>query len=191
MNDADYEKIKIRLGNIPNFAEKEYHPEQVRFYAKMTELIYKVLNTSTIRKFINEIIDHLNIKENIEIRIMRLPSRKSLVFEVENKLVGKQLHGRAWRDKPLIDIFPNLVFPDKFSRPKFSVKLRKFIFSGIVRGVIHEILHKSGLRDEDKVRKLTLQYYKEFQNKYLECFKKELKPLIREWMAFGEIIEQK
>ena len=187
MKYSKCERVRIRLASIPNFADKEYHHDQIKFYAKMTELIYKALIMNSIRSFINEVIRCLNIKEDIELRVMRLPSRRSRVIGINERgrIVGRQIYGRAWRNKPLIDIFPNLIFLE-LSCPSYNVRfrLRRIILNSVIRGVIHEILHKSGLKDENETKKVTEEYYETFRKRYLKQFDKEIKPLLREWYEF-------
>jgi hypothetical protein len=179
-------KITIRLAPIPDFAKDEYNPSQIEYYAKMTELVYRTLNLDSISDFSKELIAILNIREDVEVRIMRLPSHRSKVFGMDNrgKILDEQLHGRSWKNRPLIDVFPDRLFSDKLSKPFLSVGLRGFILNSSIRAIIHELLHKSGLNDETKVRELTEHYYRDFRRKYIQTFNDELKPLLKEWKQF-------
>ncbi|RJS83385.1 hypothetical protein CW709_01275, partial [Candidatus Bathyarchaeota archaeon] len=87
--------VKVRLASVPNFAEKEYHPDQIKFYEKMTELIYRALTLDSVYNFIKDLVQRLSIKGEIEIRVMRLPSYKSRIIGITNKgrIVDIQLHG--------------------------------------------------------------------------------------------------
>jgi hypothetical protein len=180
------EKITIRLAPIPDFAKDEYDPSQIEYYAKMTELVYRTLNLDSISDFLKELITILNIREDVEVRIMRLPSYKSKIFGIskKGKILDEQLYGRSWKKKPLVDIFPNRLFPDKLSKPFWSVGLRGLTLNSSIRAIIHELLHKSGLSDEKEVRELTEHYYKDFRRKYIQAFNDELKPLLTEWKQF-------
>ncbi|MCD6241682.1 hypothetical protein J7K27_09300 [Candidatus Bathyarchaeota archaeon] len=182
--------VKVRLASVPKFAECEYHPAQIRFYEKMTELVYKALNLNSVCNFIKELIERFSINEDIEVRIMRLPSYKSRIIGVTEKgrIIDEQLHGRSWKNKNLIDIFPNCHFPDKLSKPHWSVGLRGYILNSSIRALIHELLHKSGIHDEKEVRKITEQYYRQFRRKYLKQFDKELKPILKEWKEIEKSI---
>ncbi len=182
------EKITIRLASVPNFALNEYHQKQIEYYSRFTELVYKALSMASVDSFLKELGEILHISE-VEIRIMRLPSYKSKILGVskKGKILEQQLYGRAWKKKHLVDIFPNCLYPDNDSEPCWSVGLRGFVLNGSIRAVIHELLHKSGLNDETKVRELTEYHYKDFINKYLEIFNDEIKPLVKEWEKFEKL----
>ena len=62
--------VKFRLAAVPNFAEYEYHPHQIKFYEKMTELVYKALNLDSVHNFIKELAERLSTNKEIEVRIM-------------------------------------------------------------------------------------------------------------------------
>ncbi len=177
-------KITIRLASVPNFAPNDYQ-KQIEHYSKFTELVYRALNTDSVNDFLKELIGILGIDE-VQIRIMRLPSYKSYILGVtkKGKILEQQLYGRAWKKKPLVDIFPNCLYPEKKSEPFWSIGLRGFILNCSIRAVIHEVLRKSGLHDEAKVRELTKRHYKEFRSKYIQSFNEEIKPLVREWKKF-------
>jgi hypothetical protein len=179
-------KITIRLAPIPSFAKDEYHPDQIEYYAKITELVHKALNLDSVRDFLNELIEIRGISEDVEVRIMRLSSYKSKILGIDKKgkILDEQSYGRSWKKKPLVDIFPNRLFPDKLSKPSWSIGLRGLILNSSIRAIIHELLHKSGLNDEKIVRELTEHYYKNFRRKYIQTFNDELKPLLKEWKQF-------
>jgi hypothetical protein len=141
------------------------------------------LNLNSVSDFLKGLIVTLNIRKDIEVRIMGLPSFRSKIFGInkKGKILDEQLHGRSWKNKPLIDVFPDRLFPDKLSTPLLSVGLRGFILNSSVRAIIHEMLHKSGLNDETRVRELTEYYYKDFRRKQIQAFNDELKPLLKEW----------
>ena len=179
-------RITIRLAPVPDFAKDEYSPSQIEFYAKITDLIYRALNLDSVSDFLKELVVTLNIGKDIEVRIMRLPSYRSRILGIDKKgrILDEQLHGRSWNNRPLIDVFPDRLFPDKLSAPLLSIGLRGFILNSYVRAIIHEILHKSGLDDEMRVREMAEHYYKDFRRKQIQVFDDELKPLIREWKQF-------
>ena len=179
-------RITIRLAPVPDFTKDEYSPSQIEFYAKITELVYRALNLDSASDFLKGLVVTLNIRKDIEVRIMRLPSYRSKILGInkKGKILDEQLYGRSWKNKPLIDVFPDRLFPDKLSTPLLSVGLRGFILNSSVRAIIHEMLHKSGLNDETRVRELTECYYKDFRRKQLQAFNDELKPLLKEWKEF-------
>jgi hypothetical protein len=181
-------KITVRLASVPNFAQDEYHQKQIEYYSRFTELVYKALSIDSVDCFLKELVDILGIRE-VEVRIMRLPSYKSKMFGIskKGKILEQQLYGRAWKKKTLVDIFPNCLYPDKESEPFWNVGLRGFVLNSSIRAVIHELLHKSGLHDETKVRELTERYYKEFRIKHSQRFDEEMKPLVREWKKFEKL----
>lgn len=181
-------KITIRLASVPNFALNEYHQKQIEYYTRFTELVYKALSINSVDSFLKELVDNLGISE-VEVRIMRLPSYKSKIFGIskKGKILEQQLYGRAWKKNPLVDIFPNCLYPDKESEPFWNVGLRGFVLNSSIRAVIHELLHKSGLHDETKVRELTEHYYKDFRSKYIMMFNDEVKPLVKEWKKFEKL----
>lgn len=179
------EKITLRLASFPNFGLDEYHQKQIGYYSKFTELTYDALRLDSVDSFLKELIESLEVSE-IEVRIMRLPSYKSKIFGINNKgkILEQQLYGRAWKKKPLVDIFPNCLYPDKKSEPFYNIGLRGYILNSSIRALIHEILHKSGLHNETEVRQMTEFYYKEFRKKYIQQFNEEIKPFVREWKKF-------
>jgi len=181
-------KITIRLASVPNFAPSKYHQKQIEHYSRFTELVYKALSLDSVDSFLKGLIETLGISE-VEVRVMRLPSYKSKIFCIgkKGKILEQQLYGRAWKKKPLVDVFPNCLYPSNDSEPCWSVGLRGFVLNGSIRAVIHELLHKSGLNDETKVRELTEHYYKDFRNRYLEMFNDEIKPLVKEWKRFEKL----
>ncbi len=183
------DKIAIRLASVPNFALNVYHPKQVEYYSKFTELIYKALNVDSVCGFLQELTKNLS-SDKIEIRVMRLPSNRSKIFGITTKgrILDQQLYGRAWKKKPLVDIFPDCIFSDNKSEPYLNVGLRGYVINGSIRTVIHELLHKSGLHEETKVRELTEQLYKEFRKKHIANFDSEIKPLVKEWKKFEKQI---
>jgi len=182
-------KITIRLASVPNFAPNEYHQKQIEHYSKFTELVYKALSMDSVENFLGELVEIHGIGEEFEVRIMRLPSYKSKIIGISKKgrILEQQLYGRAWKKKPLVDIFPNCLYFDRLSEPDCSVGLRGFILNCSIRALIHEILHKSGLHDETKVRELTEHYYKDFRSKYIVMFNDEVKPLVKEWRKFEKL----
>ena len=117
---------------------------------------------------------------------MRLPAYKSKIYGISNKgkILEQQLYGRAWKKKPLIDIFPNCLYPGKKVEPFWNIGLRGFVLNSSIRAVIHELLHKSGLHNETEVRELTDFYYKQFRRKHIQQFDDEIKPLVRDWKKF-------
>jgi hypothetical protein len=183
MNDR---KITFRLASIPIFAKNEYHPNQVEYYAKITELVYRAFGLDAVSDFLRELVEILRMSQSVDVRIMRLPSHKSKILGIDKKgrILDVQLYGRSWEKKPLVDIFPNSLFPDKLSKPFWSIGLRGLILNSSIRTIIHELLHKSGLNDEEKVRELTERYYKDFRRKYTQTFNDEIKPLLKEWKQF-------
>jgi len=74
-------KVALRLAEIPKFAYEEYRLDQVKFYAKFTEMAYKALNLSSIQSFIDELTERLKI-EGVEVRVMRPPSPRSRIVGI-------------------------------------------------------------------------------------------------------------
>ena len=111
--------VKFRLAAVPNFAGYEYHSHQIKFYEKTAELVYKALNLNSVHSFIKELAERLSINKEIEVRIMQLPSYKSRIIGITKKgrIVHEQLRGRSWKDRNLIDIFPDCHFLGKLSKP--------------------------------------------------------------------------
>jgi hypothetical protein len=179
------ERITIRLASLPDFALTEYHPIQIGHYLKFTELTFKALSLGSVDSYIRELITTLDI-DNIEIRIMRLPAYKSEIFGITNKgkIIEQQLYGRSWVKKPLIDIFPNCLYPNKTVVPAWNVGFRGLILNCSVCAVTHEVLHKSGFHNECEVRKLASAFFKEFRKWYIQKFDAEIEPLTKEWKAF-------
>lgn len=173
-------EILIKLADVPNFAKDEYHPTQIKIYSEFTKLTFQALNLTSIQDFIKELANTLNLK-HVKVRVMRLPSKKDKIMLTRNlRFVGEQLKGRVGPNL-LIDIFPDLLWPNRLSSPYFSIAPRGFILNNTIRALIHEMLHLSGIIDENEVRKLTDEYYKVFRRKYLIYFDNEIKPLLKNW----------
>jgi hypothetical protein len=77
-------KIAIRLASVPDFALNEYHQKQIEHYSRFTELVYKALSMDSVDSFLKELVDIIGINE-VEIRVMRLPSYKSKIFGISKK----------------------------------------------------------------------------------------------------------
>jgi len=176
--------LHIRLASVPRFCENEYHPTQVKLYSEFTRLVFQALTLPSVSRFIRQLTESLGLGR-IEIRIMRLPSRRSRAAPVLRggsiRVVGTQLKGRTWVRKRAIDIYPDLLWPDRRCRPSWQISPRGFILNSSIKALIHEILHLSGLRNEDEVGKLTEHHCKTFRTTSLDTFDEELKPLLKIW----------
>ena len=177
-------RVSFRLAQIPDFAEEEYHHQQVALYAAYAELTFEALNLRTVLSYFERLSKKLRVK-NVSIRIMRMPASKSMNYLVyrngKHRLVKKRLKGRHNRRTGVIDIFPYLFWPRRKSKPFASVGIRGHFLNGTLRTVIHEMLHKSGLREEEEVRTLADQYANAFRKACLEQFDKEFKPILKKW----------
>ena len=177
-------RINIRLAEIPRFAKDEYHPNQVALYSKFTELAFKALTLPSTIKFLEYLADKLDL-ENVKIRVCRMPAAKRRISLVEKQ--GKpyirieESQGRFWRKSGLIDIYPGPLWPNRKGKPVWTIGIRGHVLNSIIRAVIHEMLHQSGVHDEAEARRLADQHYKEFRQTYLSRFEEEFKPILKEW----------
>lgn len=181
--------MRIRLAEIPKFAKEDYHPDQVAFYSKLTELTFKALNLPSVLEFMERFAANVNL-EVAEVRVSRMPAARSRVSLAEKEgkphLVMETLKGRTQREGGFIDIYPDLFWPRRMAKPVALIGIRGFILNNSIRALIHEMLHRSGIRNETETRRLTDQYHKDFRRTHLSRFDKEFKPLLKEWKKFGD-----
>lgn len=103
----------LRLAEIPKFAQAEFHQTQVEYYAKYSELMYRILRLENTQSFIKSMMDMEEIARDRvrEIKVMRLPSFHSR--QLKNSGDKRQLFGRYSPKKCLIEIYPLLVWPNE------------------------------------------------------------------------------
>lgn len=178
--------MKIRLAAVPHFANREYHPDQVAFYSKFTDLVFKALKLPSVSKFLEGFAEEICLG-NVEVRISRMPSSRSRVYLSKSEgglqIVKEELKGISIKERGFIHLFPDLIWPNRMMRPIGSVGVRGFVLNSSIRGLIHEMIHLSGIRDEDETRKLTDRYYKAFRRTHIGRFDEEFKPLLKEWKS--------
>jgi len=149
-----------------------------------TELMFKALQLPSVTEFIENLVTTLRL-EKLSILVMRLPARRSKTEFVKREgkayIVKEELHGAAVKKRDVILVWPDLLWLNKKAKPSWRMGIRGFILNSTIRAVIHEMLHESGVKDEDKVRDLTDQHYKRFRRLYLNRFEMESKPVLREW----------
>ena len=54
--------VKIRLADVPDFAWKEYHEDQVRVYSKLTEFAFEALKMPLIQEWLESFAEKLDIQ---------------------------------------------------------------------------------------------------------------------------------
>lgn len=176
--------IEIGLADIPEWAHKEYHPDQVRLYAKLAETMYQGLNLPSIMEFMGELAETLNL-EIVTIRVLRIPSRRSSIEPLEGPkgtgLKGWVFYGKCSIEEDLIEVYPIPLWPDKLVRPSPGLVFVGSSLDSLFRTLIHEMLHLSGMRDEAETERLMDQHYEHFRRAYLPRFGEEFKPLYKEW----------
>jgi len=179
-------RIKIKLASVPKFAKDEYHPDQVALYSKFTELTFKALNLPSVSEFMEELAEDLGL-ESVEVRVCRMPAARSRVTLVKKEgklhLVTEILWGRTPRKGGFINIYPDLLWPNRMMKPRGLIGIRSFVLNSSIIALIHEMLHQSGVRDEAEARRLADQYYKDFRKTRLIRFNREFKPLLKEWKS--------
>jgi len=179
-----HSRITVTLTDVPKYLRFEYHPDQVAFYSEFAKLMFKALLLPSVAEFMENLANALGLGK-LNILVMRLPARRSRVEFVEKDgeihLVLEELHGAAVRKRDVVLVWPDLIWPNKKVRPWGSVGIRGFILNSTIRAVIHEVLHKSGIKDENEVRRATEQHYKSFRRTYLTRFDEEFKPILKEW----------
>ena len=179
-------RISIRLAEIPKFAKDEYHPGQMAFYSKFTEITFKALNLPSVSEFMESLAEKLGL-ESVEVRVCRMPAARSRVSLAEKEgkphLVIEDLRGRISKEGGFIDIYPDLFWPSRTRKPIGLVGIRGFILNSSMRAMIHEMLHQSGVRDEAEARELADQHYKDFRRTYLSHFDEEFRLLLKGWKS--------
>ena len=177
-------RVEIRLASVPRFAEGEYHPDQVFLYSKLTELTYMALNLPSISEFLEVFAEELDL-ELVQVVVNRLPASRSrkipVLIKGKIRFTGELLHSIALKERSVIVLFPDLLWPARKTRPSWSIGLRGQFLNVSLRAVIHEMLHLSSMNEEDEVRNLTDRHYKVFRRTNLSLFEKEFRPLLKEW----------
>lgn len=179
-----HSRITVTLTDVPKYLRFEYHPDQVVCYSEFTELMFKALGLPSVAEFMENLVSALGLGK-LNVLVMRLPARRSRIEFVKKEekihFVREELHGAAVRKRDVIFVWPALIWPNKKVRPWGSVGIRGFILNSTIRAMIHEILHKSGVKDENEVRRATERHYKSFRRTYLSRFDEEFKPIVKEW----------
>jgi len=184
-------RLNIWLASKSKYAKAPYHPDQVAFYFKFTELTFKALNLPSVSEFTEKLAESLGI-EKVDVRMLRMPSPRSRfgLDEREDKthVIMEELRGRSWRTNISIDIYPALLWPIKNQKPSLSIGIRGYILNSTIRTLIHELLHKSGVHNEAEARRLADQHHEEFRRTHLKRFEEEFKPILREWKKMEKAI---
>ena len=177
-------RVNIRLAKIPRFSKDEYHQDQVELYSKLTEFIFRALSLPSVREFMEDLAEALGL-ERVQVVVNRLPASRSGTHLVEREgkphLVIETLHSVALKDRPVIILFPDALWPGKTMKSTWSIGIRGHILNISIRALIHEMIHRSGVRDEAEARRLTDRHYKAFRRTCLSRFDEEFKPLLKEW----------
>ena len=180
----DLKAVEIWLSNVPSSTKIKYHPDQVALYSKFTELTFEALRLPSVRDYMEDLAEALGL-ERVQVVVNRLPASRSGIHPAEREgkshLVMETLHSVALRDRPVIIMFPDILWPSRTMKPIGSVGIRGFILNSSIRVLIHEMIHLSGVRDEAEARRLTDQRYKTFRRTHLRRFDEEFKPLLKEW----------
>ncbi len=144
---------KIRRIIHPQKATKS--PETLQFYKKYAAFVLKALRNPRFQRFLKWIIRQEKIEENkvedVQVRIFP--------FQKEN---GNGLAGR-YKSKGLI-----LIFPKRFDfclgllQEHGKEQALSYIKNRAQAALIHELLHVKYASDEEKVRKLTKEYFNIF-----------------------------
>jgi len=182
--ESTMKRVSIRLAEIPEFAREEYHPNQVAFYSKFTELTFRALNLPSVAEFMDKLAETLNL-QTVEVRVLRMPSsrRSANLVQKEGKthLVIEYRKGLFRRRRSLIDIYPDLLWASRLTEPRERAGIRGFVLNASIRALIHEMLHQSGVHDETEAKRQADQHYKEFRRTHLSRFEQEFKPILQEW----------
>jgi hypothetical protein len=177
-------RVSIRLAKVPDFALDEYHPDQVTFYSKLTELVFKAFNLPSTSQFMEELAGKLSLG-NVEVQVLRMPSAKSRVW-LESKegkltLVRVWHRGRIPKEGGFIDVYPDRFWSNRRRKPHCTVNIGRYILNISIKALIHEMLHQAGVHDEAEVERLTERHHEGFKQTYRDRWNKEFKPLLKEW----------
>jgi hypothetical protein len=176
-------RVKIRLADVPDFAWKEYHEDQVRVYTKLTEFAFEALKIPLIQEWLESFAEKLDI-QNVEIRLNRLPHHEARLFPVEwrRREVFKPIgtFGRSSKKRAFIEIYPLPYFISKTSKPHIRPSLRGEILEALGT-IIHEMLHQAGIWDEGEAKRLTEIHYNGLIQTNETRFDQAIKPLLRKW----------
>jgi len=128
--------------------------KHLHFYMKYASIVAKTLKKPLFQRFVKWVTKRESIERaNHYVQVMVLPFRK------EN---GKPLAGR-WSSKGRILIYPKtLNFIRKMMRNYEKETVYLYLKGRAMATLIHELLHAKYLNDEDKVRELTMKYFRIF-----------------------------
>ena len=110
--------VKVRLANVPEFALSKYHPNQLKIYLMLTEIIFKVLNLPSVADFLGELPVKLGVQDEIEARVCRIPSILSKIERLERNSVLQVSFGTTHLKTGLISVYPPLLWADPSMEPK-------------------------------------------------------------------------
>jgi hypothetical protein len=120
-------RVKIRLADVPEFAWKEHHEDQVKVYSKLTEFAFEALKTPLIQEWLERFAEKLHI-QNVEVRLNRMPHHEAKLLPVEwrRREVFKPIgtFGRSSKKRAFIEIYPLPHFINKTSKPHIRPSLR-------------------------------------------------------------------
>ena len=158
-------KGRIRLAEVPRFASEEYCPQQVECYRILTETTFRVLNLPSVSAFLDSIAQKLGIQDEIEARVCRVPS----AGQARGSLLGSH--------KPrtgTITLYPLSLWPDPKTKPGDIPDDAADVFCvHVIQTIIHELLHRSGVHDENRVREMEKKPFEEFMRLYRTRFREE------------------
>ena len=177
--------LQLQLAGIPKWAASIYNPQQIKFYAELTEIAYKALTLPSMTQFLNSLFQKLELVK-ADARVCRLPpySSQAKIRENQGKVDLQMLFGTTNTKTGLISLYPPLYWLDKSAEPdtkNLSVdEFLDFMLASIM-SLIHELLHRSGRVDESEVRELVPTYTRDFGEKYLLKFAEELRQIKPNW----------
>jgi hypothetical protein len=172
-------KVKIRLAEVPKFAFHEYNANQLEGYRWLTEITFKVLTLPVVSDFLDAFTDKLGIQGEIEARVCRVPS----AGETRGRLLGS--HRRM---TGAITLYPCSLWADPKMKPDDIPDDLASIFSvDVVETIIHELLHRSGIQDENRVMELEKEPCEEFMRLYSARFSEEFnRKILGPYLGHGE-----
>jgi len=65
-------------------------------------------------------------------------------------------------------------WPNESKQPTWEIGFYGSFINGVMKYLIHEMLHRSGIHNELQVRELTERYHKEFHRNYSKLVRGEL-----------------
>ncbi len=155
LHEMQKPRLPGKIRKVANRQKVGKFSENLRFYTRYAAFVSEALRKPRFQKFLKWIIRKEEIEENkvkdIQVRVFP--------FQKEN---GNGLAGR-YKSRGAILIFPKrFKFCQELEREYGKEKALAYIENRAQAALLHELLHAKYASDEEKVRKLTREYFNNF-----------------------------